>query len=58
MGDKIEGESASSISSGSCVCEEPVRLSTSASLAGSCKERWEIGSGLGKSSSVAALEET
>ena len=55
-GDRIEGESASSISSGSCVCEELVRLSTSASLAGSCKERWEMGSGLGESSGLSALE--
>ena len=33
-----------------------MRLSTSASLAGSCKVRWEMGSGLGKDSGVAALE--
>ena len=37
-GDRIERESASSRSSGSFVCEEPVRISTSASLAGSRKE--------------------
>ena len=55
MGDKIEGESASSISSGSCVCEEPVRLSTSASLAGSCKERWEMGSELDEGSNLIRL---
>ena len=31
-----------------------MHLSTSASLAGSCKERWEMGSGLGEGSDVAA----